>query len=288
MRLCRLLFVSCIRVIPIHSKHHIKLNPYRANTMYRNILTTTTTFVPMEPSILIEKCPHDIFINMINIQKQKETAQDIWKNSPYKDLVKLQSNNVGNVGETFVQQLCDNANIPATVDGTKTKQHGGGNGDGTIHGKCVEIKTSHRGCVYPNFQHELGETPWKPEYMLFVDIAPECIYFTLFPNYNEEFYKSGKKCVPYFPTKAITWRKGTGAFKLDTTVKINEDNVSNGYTLKINESTTITDIANYMEKLLLSVKNMPNYVASLELPATSNMEENSLVQTNPIEIHNIV
>jgi len=49
----------------------------------------------------------NVFIQKINIQKQKEEMNDIWKDSPFKDLVKLQSNNVGNVGETYIQTICN-------------------------------------------------------------------------------------------------------------------------------------------------------------------------------------
>lgn len=178
---------------------------------------------------------HDNFIHIINIQKQKEEKLDIWKDSKYKDLVKLQSNNVGIVGETFIQNMCDLCQIEAQVDGTKTKELGGGLGDGLILNKSVEIKTSVRGSSSPSFQHELGETPWKSEFMLFIDIAPMCIYLTIFKNFDEEFYKSGAKCDTYFPTKSITWRKGTGAFKLDTTIKINEENIIKGHTFRIDD-----------------------------------------------------
>lgn len=78
--------------------------------------------------------------------------------------------------------------------------------------------------------------------MLFIDISPDCIYITIFNNFTEEFYKSGNKCIPYFPTKSITWRKGSGAFKLDTTIKINEDNIINGYTFKITKDITVNDL----------------------------------------------
>jgi hypothetical protein len=64
--------------------------------------------------------------------------------------------------------------------------------------------------------------------MLFLDISPIKIYITIFKNFSEEFYKnsgrdSSNKCLPYFPSKSITWRKKTGAFKLDTTICINEN-----------------------------------------------------------------
>ena len=58
--------------------------------------------------------PNNIFIEMINKQKQKEINTDIWKDSQFKDLVKLQSNNVGNVGETFIQKICDIETSDAT------------------------------------------------------------------------------------------------------------------------------------------------------------------------------
>ena len=125
----------------------------------------------------IERSPNDIFIESIDNQKQKEEMADIWKDSPYKDLVKLQSNNVGNVGEMFIQKLCDICDIQAEVDGSKTKNFGGGMGDGIILNKSVEIKTSHKGCNTPNFQHELGETPWKPEFMIFIDVSPSLAKF---------------------------------------------------------------------------------------------------------------
>jgi hypothetical protein len=197
-------------------------------------------------NILKDTKPNDIFIQMIIKQKQKEINTDIWKNSPYKELVKLQSNNVGNVGETFIQNICDTCNISAQVDGSKTKELGGGVGDGLILNKSIEIKTSHRGCSSPNFQHELGETPWKSEFMVFIDVDPMCIYLTIFKNFTEEFYKSKKKCETTFPTKSITWRKGTGAFKLDTTVKINEENILNGNTFKINNDINLFELKDFI------------------------------------------
>jgi hypothetical protein len=190
--------------------------------------------------------PNEIFIQMINNQKQKEEKADIWKDSPYKDLVKLQSNNVGNVGETFIQNICHVCQIEAQIDGSKTKILGGGIGDGLILTKSIEIKTSHKGSTYSNFQHELGETPWKSEFMVFIDVAPMCVYLTIFKNFDEEFYKSGNKCKKYFPTKSVTWRKGTGAFKLDTTVKINEENIIKGHTFIIDNKVDLNALKTFI------------------------------------------
>ncbi len=65
---------------------------------------------------------HNILLNIIQQQKQKEDNNDIWKNSPYKDLVKLQSNNIGIVGELLVDNICRISNIDADCNGLKTKK----------------------------------------------------------------------------------------------------------------------------------------------------------------------
>ena len=194
---------------------------------------------------------HNMLIAIIQEQKDKEDKRDIWVNSPYKDLVKLQSNNVGIVGEELINRICKTAGIDADCNGAKTKQVGGGEGDGFIMGIPVEIKTAHQGSSTPTFQHELGEVPWKgSKYMIFIDISPECIYITIFANFSENTYKSKEK-LPYFPTKAITWRKEKGAFKLDTTVKINETNVENGHALKITPATSNDTIAAFIKDIIV-------------------------------------
>jgi hypothetical protein len=115
----------------------------------------------------------------------------------------------------------------------------------------VEIKTAHQGSSCPSFQHELGEVPWKgSKYMIFVDISPECIYLTIFKNYDEKTYKSNEK-LPCFPTKTVTWRKQKGAFKLDTSVKINEQSVKNGHAIKIIPTTSNVTIASFIRKIII-------------------------------------
>jgi len=194
--------------------------------------------------------PHNLLANLIMAQKNKEKKQDIWENSPFKDLATMQSNNVGNVGEGLIHNFCEQAGILVDVDGTKTKKLGGGAGDGIIKGKTVEIKTAVQGSRSPSFQHELGEMPWNAEYMAFIDISPQQLYLTIFPNFTEEQYKSGNKCEPYFPTKSVTWRKGKGAFKFDTTVSINEGNISRGFTIKITETTNFVEIGQFIDSVV--------------------------------------
>lgn len=187
----------------------------------------------------------NIFINIIKEQTIKELSKNIWKNSPYKDLIKLQKNNIGIVGEKFINDLCKSLNILSNCNGVKTKNLCF---DGYILNKPIEIKTAHQGCSSGTFQHELGETPWiNAKYMLFLDISPKCLYLTIFKNFDESTYKSKEK-LNCFPTKSITWRKKSGAFKLDTSVKINEKNIILGNTIKITRESLNEDIKNFILK----------------------------------------
>lgn len=177
--------------------------------------------------------------NLINKKHTQKKKRDIWSDSKWKNISDLENDDVGGVGEEIIDELCKKSQIDSDIDGTKTKQLGGGIGDGKINGATCEIKTARLGSSGSSFQHELGEIPWKAKYMIFLDIAPEKMYITVFQNFTEEFYKksgvdSSNKCSPYFPTKSVTWRKQKGAFKLDTSININE---KNDYTFIIDSET---------------------------------------------------
>lgn len=235
-----------------HNKRSCKTTttPVTAPKIEAETDVKATASVKVEQEMSSESV-HNMLIRIIQRQKDKEDKQDIWKKSPYKDLVKLQSNNVGNVGEELINDVCKITGIDADCNGAKTKQIGGGEGDGKIMSIPVEIKTAHQGSSSPSFQHELGEVPWKgPKYMIFVDISPECIYLTIFKNFDEKTYKSKEK-LPCFPTKTITWRKEKGAFKLDTSVKINELSVENGHAIKITPTTPNETIASFIRKIIV-------------------------------------
>jgi hypothetical protein len=191
----------------------------------------------------------DMLADEISKEAMCENSKNIWICSKFSQLHKLQSNNVGKVGEKFVERLLMSSGIEATIDGAKTKKIGGGTGDGLINGKTIEIKTAQLGTNTPSFQHELGEKPWNADYMIFLDITPIFAYLTIFKNFTEVFYKSGVKAEP-FPTRKVTWRKGVGAFKWDTSPTICNNNVDRGITLKIAENTTTQDVASYVSRIM--------------------------------------
>lgn len=195
----------------------------------------------------------NLAVSIIDIEKNNQDDGDnIWLNSPYKNINLLKSNNVGNVGEKFLNKLCNLCNIECEIDGSKTKKIGGGNkGDGIIKNKSIEIKTARQG-KNNTFQHELGEHPWKSYYMVFIDFTPIDIYLTIFPNFTEEHYQTIKrKAMPYF-NKSITRRKETsidnsGDFKLTLTIK---DLIECNHTIKINNEVDINTIKEFINNII--------------------------------------
>ena len=180
-----------------------------------------------------------MIIDVIEDQKKKQYMNGIdWSNSKFKEINDLVANNVGNVGEIIINNICNNLNIECTIDGSKTKQIGGGNGDGKIKKKNIEVKTARWG-NNNTFQHELGEHPWNVEFMCFVDVTPENMYLSIIPNFSKEHYeKESRTAQPYF-NKSITRRKerskeNSGAFKLT----INETDLKkSNHTIILNEKT---------------------------------------------------
>ena len=80
--------------------------------------------------------------NLINKKYEKKQKRDIWSESEMKNISKLENDDIGKVGEEIINSFCKKANINSNIDGTKTKQIGGGIGDGKINGKTCEIKTA--------------------------------------------------------------------------------------------------------------------------------------------------
>jgi hypothetical protein len=237
-----------------------------------------------ETTVLPTVLPTVLFVDIIKTQTNKEETKNIWDNSIYKDICKLKSNNVGICGETFIHNVCKLSGIEAIIDGTTTKKMCI---DGHIKNKTVEIKTAHQGCSTNSFQHELGEKPWSSNYMIFMDISPNCIYITIFTNFTEHVYKNGIKCEPYFPSKIITWRKKVGSFKLDTSIGINERNVKEGHAIKITETTTLSDIQSFINNKIGATtlaNTLANEVEANEVEANeantlaNDVASNTLVQ----------
>lgn len=195
-----------------------------------------------------QKNPSAVLSDLIEEQRYKEEVGNIWQSSSFGGITRLKSNNVGIVGEKLVREACLHNNINAYINGSRMRTRGGGIGDGRIKEKTVEIKTSHLGRS-GTFQHELGEYPWKADYLIFIDITPSNFYLTILPNFSEKDYMcKGFKCVPHFPTKSITRRKGIGNFKFDTSIKLN---TKSNATIEIKDNTSMSELGNFIDACIM-------------------------------------
>lgn len=196
--------------------------------------------------------PAQTFSYLIQYQAFKEQLKNKWYESPYENLPTLQTNDVGLVGEQFISHICKQGNIPSEIDGIKYKKTNGNIGDGVIKDKSIEIKTAHIGASN-SFQHELGEQPWLVDYMIFIDVSPHYIYFTIFPNFTELHYKSSAKCAPYFPSRSICWRNKKGSFKLDTSLYVNEIAILRepSNTMKITSTTKYSHLTDFINRIIV-------------------------------------
>lgn len=190
-----------------------------------------------------------LFIDSIKKVNQKELSKNIWKNSPFKLFKELSIDGKGEVGEIFINEIFNHLNLKCEIMNKKSL---GKCFDALINNKKIEIKTSSLGFTQ-SFQHELGEKPWMADYMLFIDIGLDCIYITLFKNFSEYIYKNKKKLIPIFSNKCITWRKRKGAFKLDTSININELNCKKGYSVKLDSMNSISKTKNLLFKLFQTI-----------------------------------
>lgn len=226
------------RYIPYIRKSYLKMQQSIINSP--SVKTTDAfesvsdlTQVPSINNTIIDlelKTPFQTFTTEIDKQREIEGSINIWEKSVFVNFPKLQTpQRRGDVGEGFIQTICQELEIESSIDGLSNKQLGGGGKDGIIMGHTVEIKTAYQGSRSTSFQHELGEKPWLSDFMIFINVAPQCLYITIFKNFTEEVYKGHGKLAPVFPTKSVTWRKNEGAFKLDTTVAINETNCLGDY-----------------------------------------------------------
>lgn len=222
------------------------------NDKYKQCINKEEEAEEAEPAELVGSAS-TIFVKCINNQKEKEKKADIWKKSIYKDLCNLESNNVGNVGEMFIQGICESQHIDSNINGTKTKQKGEtkGTGDGTIKQKPIEIKLARKGAKNPSFQHELGERPWTSNFMTFVDVTPDYIYLSSFPNFSETHYRKELKWEPYFPNIKAHWRKKEGAFKFTSSEKTNNELIKLGYCIKITHQTTCEEVGAFINNVIL-------------------------------------
>ena len=162
--------------------------------------------------------------------EREEQDNNPWKGSVFEDIQHLKCNNVGNVGEHLLKNLCEHTGLRYVYEGSKNRNHDQGTFDILIEDQRVECKTARLG-KHGSFQHETIRKNGC-DFHVFVDICPHYYYLTVLPKMSFEQIQelTGRKPHP---------RKGTNdVFKLDfgesTFLKL----IERGHTVRVSDTTT--------------------------------------------------
>jgi hypothetical protein len=171
----------------------------------------------------------------------KQNASNLWTNSVFSEINELKPDHAGKVGELFMAQLCNLADIQC--DYTENINSKDGTYDSIILDKKVEIKTARIG-IHGGFQHETLKTDGY-DYLLFVDIMPDLFYLTVLPKFDMKIKHPIIGRTPH-P------RKGTSdVFKFDFAVTNLERAVGAGCSLKVGPETTMPDISDFIRRTVV-------------------------------------
>jgi hypothetical protein len=168
--------------------------------------------------------------NIISEMVSKSVKQDFWNGSEFEHLLKLGSDERGEVGEQIVNELVKNLTNYVVVweQNKNTGRKDGSIWDILINSFRTEVKTAMRGSKKPTWQHEkiVEENCWDK--LIFVDFDYSGIWFTV-QNYGQ---------IPYNDEKhEITGTKSTyhlGGWKFDLSTKKIEKLFEKGQSLFYN------------------------------------------------------
>tara|TARA_Y100000389_G_scaffold205133_1_gene263767 strand:+ start:3035 stop:4018 length:984 start_codon:yes stop_codon:yes gene_type:complete len=176
--------------------------------------------------------------NVISQQTTREKQDnEVWNTSLFSPIQDLKCNNVGNVGEHLIKDMCELLELTYIYEGTKNKNNPNGTFDIIVENNRVECKTARLG-KHGSFQHETIRKEGC-DFHLFVDISPNTYYITILPKISfEEIYTiTGRR--PHS-------RKGTNdVFKLDFSEQTFNTMISSGYTIHVNPSTTHSELKQF-------------------------------------------
>ena len=177
-----------------------------------------------------------LFENITNDAYEKFKTS--WDKSPWKYFHKLSKESKVEIIKLFISRLCYLSNIQL-----KNEQN-----TFYIHKKSFKIYLSispNNYGVYQSSEHYiLGQSPWKIDYLMFINVYPTKIYITLLKNFTESYYRITSS-TPNFvhsddlPIESINWNK----FTKDFFILIEKS--KRNHTFIINSTTNECDIEDF-------------------------------------------
>lgn len=187
-------------------------------------------------------------LNIINEYSKKSKKQSYWEGSQFESMLKLSSDERGEIGEKIINDLVGElTDLP--VEWEQNQNVGRTDGDIwdiLINNQRTEVKLAMRGSTNPTWQHEkiVEEKCWDK--IIFIDLDYNGIWFSI-QSYGQ---------IPYGDNKhEITGTKSTyhlGGWKFDLSLtKINKLKAS-GYSIYYDLSNpNLEELANFFNKHLM-------------------------------------
>jgi hypothetical protein len=174
-------------------------------------------------------------------------SQNRWLGSPFEPIVRLSNDERGKFGEELVNSIALKTNLPVVFEGDANTNNQDGVFDILINNQRCEVKLATLD-VNNSFQHEnlYADSVW--DYVIFVDVVQQGIYFTILRY--DEFNVNEKH--PIFGRKPSLRRSQSDKFKFDLSLKSMDRGLACGLTVKYNVE------EDNMDEVITFIKNHLN------------------------------
>ena len=184
------------------------------------------------------------------VQQQIQTSiinsQNRWLGSEFEPIVRLSNDERGKFGEELINSIATKTNLPVVFEGDSNINNQDGVFDILINNKRCEVKLATLD-VNNSFQHEnlYADSVW--DYVIFVDVVQDGIYFTVMSY--DEFNVNERH--PIFNRKPTLRKSQSDKFKFDLSLKSMELGVNCGLTVKYNLSDdNLSDVISFLKSHL--------------------------------------
>jgi len=165
-----------------------------------------------------------LFENITNDMYEKHKTN--WDKSKWSYFCKLSKQDKLESIKLFIYRLCCLSNIKVTIRQNIFQ----------IHKKSfkiyVSVSPNKRGLYQLNEHYILGQSPWKTDYLMFINVRHNKIYMTIIKNFTENYYRITSSNFNFVhsddtPIDSIQWNK----FTKDFSIIIKKSNLNHSFVI---------------------------------------------------------
>jgi hypothetical protein len=188
--------------------------------------------------------PIKMLQSVCNSQLELQIRNNVkWSGSIFESIHKLSPDYSGKVGELLFNQACDAAGMKVSYLGDSNIDAEDGTYDSKVCNICEkkdEIKTAWQGSN-GSFQHESLRAGGCDQHV-FVDVAPNYYYITVLATFDMT------QRHPVIGRKPHLRRGTTNVYKFDFGESNLKKSIDAGLTIKVDESTSMEQVAEFIKK----------------------------------------